>query len=206
MLPIQSYSSFERMTSFCKSKVPDKIWEDIAPFREDDDAIKAYGVKLCTEMCEELLEKGSPGFHFYTLNLEKSVLSVIKELGIEELTSTRKAFPWRGSRCNLNGMIEDVRPINWANRPKSYIQRTVTWDEFPNGRWGDSRSPAFGDLSHTHAFFRGFIGTKEERLSMWGETPINVLEIGDVFAKYIEGEIPVLPWCESSLQVFLFIF
>ena len=20
------------------------------------------------------------------------------------------------------------------------------WDEFPNGRWGDSRSPAYGDL------------------------------------------------------------
>ena len=24
---------------------------------------------------------------------------------------------------------EDVRPINWANRPKSYIKRTETWDE-----------------------------------------------------------------------------
>jgi hypothetical protein len=37
---------------------------------------------------------------------------------------------------------EDVRPIHWANRPKSYIKRTITWDEFPNGRWGDNRSPA----------------------------------------------------------------
>jgi len=39
-------------------------------------------------------------------------------------------------------MSEEVRPINWANRPKSYIKRTITWDEFPNGRWGDNRSPA----------------------------------------------------------------
>ena len=45
-----------------------------------------------------------------------------------------RALPWRGSRANLKGLSEDVRPINWANRPKSYIKRTVMWDEFPNGR------------------------------------------------------------------------
>lgn len=45
---------------------------------------------------------------------------------------------------------EDVRPIFWSQRPKSYIQRTASWDEFPNGRWGDSRSPAFGELTDYH--------------------------------------------------------
>jgi methylenetetrahydrofolate reductase (NADPH) len=28
--------------------------------------------------------------------------------------------------------------------------RTNSWDEFPNGRWGDSRSPAFGELTTYH--------------------------------------------------------
>ena len=32
-----------------------------------------------------------------------------------------------------------VRPINWANRPRSYLARTDVWDEYPNGRWGDGR-------------------------------------------------------------------
>jgi methylenetetrahydrofolate reductase (NADPH) len=41
---------------------------------------------------------------------------------------------------------EEVRPIFWSNKPKSYIARTNTWDEFPNGRWGDSRSPAFSNI------------------------------------------------------------
>ena len=36
---------------------------------------------------------------------------------------------------------ETVRPIFWANRTKSYVARTESWDDFPNGRWGDSRSP-----------------------------------------------------------------
>lgn len=39
---------------------------------------------------------------------------------------------------------ETVRPIFWANQPTSYHMRTLKWDEFPNGRWGDSKSPSFG--------------------------------------------------------------
>ena len=29
---------------------------------------------------------------------------------------------------------EEVRPIYWANRPRSYLSRTLHWDEFPNGQ------------------------------------------------------------------------
>jgi hypothetical protein len=28
---------------------------------------------------------------------------------------------------------EEVRPIYWTNRPRSYLSRTLHWDEFPNG-------------------------------------------------------------------------
>ncbi len=94
---------------------------------------------------------------------------------------------------------EDVRPINWANRPKSYIKRTVTWDEFPNGRWGDGRSPAFGELSDSH-FFRPSEGSKEDRLAMWGEAPTELSDVYEVFAKFVEGKIPILPWCETPTQ------
>jgi methylenetetrahydrofolate reductase (NADPH) len=96
-------------------------------------------------------------------------------------------------------MSEEVRPINWANRPKSYIKRTVNWDEFPNGRWGDNRSPAYGELSDSH-FFRPVEGSKKDLLAMWGESPIVHRDVYEVFAKYIEGKIPILPWCETALQ------
>eukprot|EP00957_Ditylum_brightwellii_P205235 15342953-Ditylum_brightwellii.AAC.1 len=58
------------------------------------------------------------------------------------LPPTRRQFPWRPSAMASRSK-EDVRPINWANRPKSYVMRTDDWDEFPNGRWGDATSPAF---------------------------------------------------------------
>jgi methylenetetrahydrofolate reductase (NADPH) len=62
-----------------------------------------------------------------------------------------------------------VRPIFWAIKPKSYMSRTSEWDEFPNGRWGVSRSPAFGidenylSMSKLHSF------NFEEKRKMWGE-------------------------------------
>jgi methylenetetrahydrofolate reductase (NADPH) len=35
---------------------------------------------------------------------------------------------------------------------------------------------------------------------MWGEAPITHADIYEVFAQYVEGKIPILPWCESALN------
>jgi methylenetetrahydrofolate reductase (NADPH) len=57
----------------------------------------------------------------------------------------------------------------------------------------------YGELSDSH-FFRTVEGSKEDLLTMWGEAPITPADIFDVFAKYVEGRIPILPWCESALS------
>lgn len=93
-----------------------------------------------------------------------------------------------------------MRPIFWANRPKSYLQRTMSWDEFPNGRWGDGRSPAFGDLSDYHLCSLT-TAKAATRTSMWGEAPSSYDDVAAVFCKYIRGEIPKLPWCETQLNL-----
>ncbi len=56
------------------------------------------------------------------------------------------------------------------------------------GRWGDGRSPAFGDLSDSH--FVGFaFGSKADRRAMWGEVLLSPEDVYDVFAQYIEGKV-----------------
>ena len=177
IMPIQSYSSFLRMTDFCNISVPDHIMDRLRPVQGDDEAVKAIGCDIAVDMTREILacqEEGVDvdGIHFYTLNLERSVTTILEKMGILEsdagsllkepganfsdtdgldisssklatrtsLSRTTRPFPWRPSTMERRGK-EDVRPINWANRPKSYISRTDDWDEFPNGRWGDSASP-----------------------------------------------------------------
>jgi hypothetical protein len=65
--------------------------------QNDDAAVKKYGVKLCIEMCRTLLEAGTPGLHFYTLNLEKSVIQILDGLGLANSPSraSSRSLPWR---------------------------------------------------------------------------------------------------------------
>lgn len=88
------------------------------------------------------------------------------------------------------------------NRPRSYVLRTGSWDEFPNGRWGDYRSPAFGELGEYHLYSTNVPkeATNTKCLDWWG-TPTTVEDLYAVFVKYCAGEIPQLPWNESPLAI-----
>lgn len=54
IMPIQSYNGFKRMTTLSKTIVPDAIHEALEPIKDDDKAVKQYGIKLAIEMCKKL--------------------------------------------------------------------------------------------------------------------------------------------------------
>ena len=58
----------------------------------------------------------------------------VQSLTLSSPFSPRRPLPWALS-AHPKRRVEDVWPIFWASRPKSYIYRTQEWDEFPNGRW-----------------------------------------------------------------------
>ncbi|DBA03625.1 TPA: hypothetical protein N0F65_006804 [Lagenidium giganteum] len=198
IMPIQTYGGFVRMTSFCNTYVPAEITEALEPIKDNDEAVKDYGVKLGIEMSRQLMAADAPGLHFYTLNLERSVRRILEGLGFLANKSSRRELPWRPSTLAKRAR-ESVRPIYWSNRPKSYLQRTASWDEFPNGRWGNSESPAFGDLSQSHYMNKTI--SPQERKAMWGEALVNKDDVHEVFVKYVRGEIKHLPWCDQPLHL-----
>lgn len=192
IMPIQTYQGFIRMTTLCKTHVPPHISEALLKVHQDDAKVKRLGIEIAIEMCKTILAHGINGLHFYTLNLEKSVTEIVKQLN---LLGVAKQLPWRTTTTRGD---EDVRPINWVNRPKSYIARTDDWDEYPNGRWGDSRSPAFGNLYELNAL-RALSFDKEKLLKCWGE-PETVEDVISVFTRYLKHEIKRLPWFEEELE------
>lgn len=197
IMPIQNVKDFTKVTSYIKCTVPDHVTQDLEPIKDDDAAVKKYGVKYALSMCERLIKDGAPGCHFYTLNLERSVRTVIDSL--DHILDPNHVLPWRPSG-EAKREAEDVRPIFWANRPWSYLDRTAAWDDFPNGRWGDSASPAFGGLPEIH-FSNKITGSDMERKAEWGESPVSEDEIHEVFAQYIEEKVSCLPWCEKGLHL-----
>lgn len=130
------------------------------------------------------------------MNLAQATRMILEELGLtsSDGTPVKQALPWRQS-LGLNRREENVRPIFWRNHHKSYVMRTQDWDEFPNGRWGDSRSPAFGELD---AYGIGLKGSNEQNIKLWGE-PKSIRDIANLFVRYLQKDLESLPWSESSI-------
>ncbi|KAK3391048.1 methylenetetrahydrofolate reductase-domain-containing protein [Podospora didyma] len=196
IMPIATYASFLRRANHMDCKIPDGWLEKLEPFKNDDVAVREIGKTLVAEMCRKILAAGIRHLHFYTMNLAQATRMVLEEL--EWMPSPdqplKQALPWKQS-LGLGRRAEDVRPIFWRNRNKSYITRTQDWDEFPNGRWGDSRSPAFGELD---AYGIGLTGSNEQNRKKWGE-PRCVADIANMFVRYLNKEIEYLPWSEAPL-------
>jgi len=135
-------------------------------------------------------------FISYTMNLATATQMVLEELDLLPSVDTPEtpALPFRAS-LGLGRRDENVRPIFWKKRQTAYVTRTKEWDEFPNGRWGDSRSPAFGELD---AYGIGLRGTNEQNIKLWGE-PTCVNDVANLFVKYVEGTLASLPWSDDPI-------
>lgn len=131
------------------------------------------------------------------MNLAQATRMVLDQLDLIPDTETpiEKPLPWRPS-LGLNRREENVRPIFWRNRNRSYVERTQDWDEFPNGRWGDSRSPAFGELD---TYNIGLKGTNENNRKLWGE-PKSIQDVSALFVRYMQGKVNSLPWSETAIS------
>ena len=133
VMPIMTYGGFQRMTNFCKTHVPQSIRDKLETLKDNDAAIKEYGIELGVEMCQKLLEKGTPGLHLYSLNMSKSVLEILRRLKLIDDNKVQRKLPWRTSPTEKRSE-EKVRPIFWSNRPKSYLKRTEDWDTYACSR------------------------------------------------------------------------
>jgi len=115
------------------------------------------------------------------------------------IKETSRPLPWRPCN-NENRSKEDVRPVFWIHRHQSYIKRTESWDDFPNGRWGDSRSPAFGDLIDFHLGVASALSL-EGKSPIWGDKLNSIADVIKVFVSYCERKIDELPWNDLPLSV-----
>jgi len=80
---ISTYAGFKRMTKFCKTRVPEDMAAKLEAIKDDEKAVKQFGVEYGGEMCRKLLAQGVPGLHIYTLNastVAKAVLEQVREL------------------------------------------------------------------------------------------------------------------------------
>lgn len=76
------------------------------------------------------------------------------------------------------------------------LGREATWDDFPNGRWGDARSPAYGEIDGYGVSLHMSV-TQAQRL--WG-APKVVEDINTLFIRHLRGELSAIPWSEEEFN------
>ena len=68
IMPIANFSQLARFSDACGAEIPRWIRRKMEGFGDDTASIRAFGLDVVTALCEELLDGGAPGLHFYTMN------------------------------------------------------------------------------------------------------------------------------------------
>ncbi|MHB1846615.1 MAG: methylenetetrahydrofolate reductase [NAD(P)H] [Deltaproteobacteria bacterium] len=80
IMPITNATQIDRFTRLCGATVPMRLVLELERRRDDPEAVIDLGVSHALEQCRDLLERGAPGIHFYTLNRSKAVRRIVEAL------------------------------------------------------------------------------------------------------------------------------
>jgi len=82
ILPITSYEGLLKFCKICGATVAQEVHDIFGPISDDDAATKEAGIEFAVKQSKDLLERGSPGLHFFTLNKVEPVKEIWKRLGL----------------------------------------------------------------------------------------------------------------------------
>ena len=68
ILPITDYNALTRFCGLCGASIPEEVHSIFQPVRESPEKTLETGIRFAIKQCQELLQGGAPGIHFYTLN------------------------------------------------------------------------------------------------------------------------------------------
>ncbi|HEY1334427.1 MAG TPA: methylenetetrahydrofolate reductase, partial [Myxococcaceae bacterium] len=80
IMPITNIEQLERFVRLCGATVPMRLVLQLERYRDDPEAVVQLGVAHATVQCMELLARGVPGIHFYTLNKSPATRLIVSAL------------------------------------------------------------------------------------------------------------------------------
>ncbi len=82
IMPITNSSQLLRFSDACGAEIPRWIRLRLQGYGDDTASIKAFGLEVVTDLCEQLRAGGAPGLHFYSMNQSAPSLAVLAQLGL----------------------------------------------------------------------------------------------------------------------------
>jgi methylenetetrahydrofolate reductase (NADPH) len=91
VMPVTNLRNIRRITELCKSELPEPFERQLEAREDDPQALQDLGVAYATLQCVDLLSRGAPGIHFYTLNRSPATRAILAAL--------RAAQPWTRAKA-----------------------------------------------------------------------------------------------------------
>lgn len=80
IMPITNVGQVKRFTEMCGVSIPASLLSALEPVQEDPEAVMRLGIEHAAAQCRELLSRGAPGIHFFTLNKSPATRAILESL------------------------------------------------------------------------------------------------------------------------------
>ena len=93
IMPITNFKQIKTITEMCEASIPADLERALSERADDPEAVAELGVAYATLQCSDLLARGAPGIHFYTLNRSPATRAILAAL--------RAAHPWERALASV---------------------------------------------------------------------------------------------------------
>lgn len=84
IMPVTNFSQLERFVKVCGAKIPAKMHEDLSGLQNSPEQLREYGIEYAIKQCQDLIQKGAPGLHFYILNQPGPIQKIYEALSLQK--------------------------------------------------------------------------------------------------------------------------
>jgi len=80
ILPVTNVKQLNRMAELSGTPIPVHISDSFSKVEDNPDDVRKLGVEIATQLCQELLDAGAPGLHFYTMNTSSATREIYSQI------------------------------------------------------------------------------------------------------------------------------
>ena len=80
VMPVLRMATIARASQLSGAPFPPALLARFERIADDEQAVRALGIELCSQMCSQLLDEGVPGIHFITMNRSTATREVWQQL------------------------------------------------------------------------------------------------------------------------------
>ena len=84
IMPITNFKQLARFSDSCGAEIPRWITERLKDFGDDRKKIYQFGVEIVSKLCQQLINSGSPGLHFYSMNQAQPIIDIVSKIDLKK--------------------------------------------------------------------------------------------------------------------------